>query len=368
MKRIVIPTLILLCVMPLSVVASDSCKPDVSGQDTITKKQVAQWQQVLSSSGFLSAALMDNDVTFTAYVQRGGDKNFVMVSIQKLEENQARAAFESHFHGAKGDQLLFGFKNGEPLTFVVTEVSNQAKVEGLITAKLNMSVVWAAEVSDADMAAMRDALTTKQVDAIRISQASGQVDQSVPDKNGKRLMEKFGCFYQALDKRGIDLSAASKAPQSVGDASKRDERSEDDAVSVQGKYVRKGKNSDFIELRHGTFSVLQDGHSLEGTYTVQGDALTLTSPRMRVPAKGRFIGDTIKDEDGIVWEKQGEPAKLATPLTIDQIIQMVTAKLADDIIIATIQKSGSKFDLAPEALIKLKGAGVSDAVIRAMAR
>jgi hypothetical protein len=89
---------------------------------------------------------------------------------------------------------------------------------------------------------------------------------------------------------------------------------------------------------------------------------------MRVPAKGRLIGDTIKDEEGIVWEKQGEPAKSSTQLTIDQIIQMVNAKLADDIIIATIQKADSKFDLTPEALIKLKGAGVSAAVIRAMAR
>lgn len=90
MRRIAMATLILLCVLPRSVVAGDSCKPDVSGLDKITKKQIEQWHQVLSSSGFLSAALMDNDVTFTAYVQRGGDKNFIMVSIQKLEEPGAR--------------------------------------------------------------------------------------------------------------------------------------------------------------------------------------------------------------------------------------------------------------------------------------
>ena len=45
---------------------------------------------------------------------------------------------------------------------------------------------------------------------------------------------------------------------------------------------------------------------------------------------------------------------------------MVTAKLPDDIIITTIRNSNSRFDLTPETLIKLKTAGVSDAVIRAM--
>jgi hypothetical protein len=47
---------------------------------------------------------------------------------------------------------------------------------------------------------------------------------------------------------------------------------------------------------------------------------------------------------------------------------MVAAKLADDIIITAIRNSSSKFDLTPDALIRLKTAGVSDEVIRAMAR
>ena len=53
---------------------------------------------------------------------------------------------------------------------------------------------------------------------------------------------------------------------------------------------------------------------------------------------------------------------------IDQIIQMVTAKVADDIVIKTIQNSTSMFELSSENLIKLKTAGVSDTVIRAMIR
>ncbi len=353
------------CCIGTETLSAASCKPDASGQDRITKQKIDVWSQVLSSSGFLSAALMDNDVTFTAYVKRIGDRNFVVIGIEKVEENVARAAFESHYHGAKGDQLVLGFKGGDPLSFVVTEVANQAQAD--MFGKLHMSVVWAAEMSLNDLAAMRETLSAKQVDAIRITQAAGQVDEAVSDSNGKKLMAKFACFYDALDKSGVDLkSAGSKVSASgagtsssmQGDVTGRDER--------QGRYLRKGKNGDSIVLNHGTFSLSQDGHNLEGTYTIQGDVVTLAAPRMRA-ATGRFIGDTIKDDTGIVWEKEGEPAKKASSLTVEQVIQMVSAKLADDIIITTIQNSHSTFDLTPEVLIKLKGAGVSDGVMRAMA-
>ena len=60
--------------------------------------------------------------------------------------------------------------------------------------------------------------------------------------------------------------------------------------------------------------------------------------------------------------------KAAVPLTLDQVIQMSTAKLPDDLIIAAIQNAGAKFDLTPETMLKLKGAGVSDAVIRALGK
>lgn len=215
-KRLLALMAVSMCCVAAPAALADSCRPDSSGRDAITKKQTEQWQQVLSSSGFLSAALMDNDVTFTAYVKRVGDSNFILVSIQKVEENLARAAFESHYHASNGDQLTFGFKDGEPLSFVVTEVANQAQAD--MFGKLNMSVVWAAEVAPSDLATMRVELTTKQIDAIRITQAAGAVDQAVPEKNGKKLMEKFGCFYQALDKSGVDLTTKGGASRAASAA------------------------------------------------------------------------------------------------------------------------------------------------------
>ena len=191
------------------------CDPDLRGKDRITKQEVVQWQQVLTSSGILSAALLEKDITFTAYVARVGDKNIVGVVVQKVEENLARAAFETQFRAAKGDEILLGFRNGGPVSFVTTKAANSAQA-GTFSGKLNMSAMWEAEVSDADLAAHRGSLTTQLIDAIRITAASGQIDRAVPEKNGQRLMQKFGCFFRSLDYAGVSVPAGQSETDSVG--------------------------------------------------------------------------------------------------------------------------------------------------------
>ena len=54
-------------------------------------------------------------------------------------------------------------------------------------------------------------------------------------------------------------------------------------------------------------------------------------------------------------------------MTNDDVIKMVQVKLGDGVIIAKIKSSACKFDTSTDALIKLKEAGVSDAVMQAMA-
>lgn len=86
---------------------------------------------------------------------------------------------------------------------------------------------------------------------------------------------------------------------------------QDPAASVPGKYIRQGKSSDFIELYpDGAFSILQDEKISAGKYGVQGDAITWTAPWIAQGQSGaHIIGNTIKDDDGSVWEKQVEPQK-----------------------------------------------------------
>lgn len=174
-------------------------------------------------------------------------------------------------------------------------------------------------------------------------------------------MQKAGCFFDGLRTAGVQLSArggGAVAPELM--------------AAAAGRYVRRDKTSDFVELKSdGMFSLLQDGKGISGIYNLQGDTVRLTSPSFppRTHIDARLGGGAIRFTDGNVYEKQAESPKPAgTQLTIDQITQMVGAKIPDDIIIASIEKSGSKFDLSPENLIKLKTAGVSDAVLRAMAK
>ena len=61
---------------------------------------------------------------------------------------------------------------------------------------------------------------------------------------------------------------------------------------------------------------------------------------------------------------QVQPA--GKPLTNDDIISLVRTGLSEAIIVSVIQKSPTQFDLDPEALVKLKEAGISNTVIEAM--
>jgi hypothetical protein len=62
----------------------------------------------------------------------------------------------------------------------------------------------------------------------------------------------------------------------------------------------------------------------------------------------------------------GQAAGTAT-LSNGDVIKMVQAKLSDAVVVTTIKSSSCKFDTSPGTLIHLKEAGVSDAVLQAMA-
>lgn len=132
--------------------------------------------------------------------------------------------------------------------------------------------------------------------------------------------------------------------------------------AVQGKYVRKGKPTDFLELgADRKCTLLQEGRKLEGRYTVQGDTLTLTSPMMLVPALATFITkDVIRDTDGMLWER--EPV-----LNNEEVVKLVAADLGDEIVIAKVKNAQKvSLDVSTDALIALKKAKVSSAIVAAM--
>ena len=59
-------------------------------------------------------------------------------------------------------------------------------------------------------------------------------------------------------------------------------------------------------------------------------------------------------------------AQTTATLTNDDVVKMVRAQLATDIILTTIETSNAKFDVTPAGLIALKEAGVPDQIVQAM--
>jgi hypothetical protein len=351
---------------------AQNCKPDLSREDRISKERVEVWAQVLSETGFGAKVVGTTEVGITASVGRYGSRNAINLQIQKKEESRQKVEFESSYRSAAGKPFYFGFTSGSPLAFVVTEVSDDTRVGGLVATKAVTTVVLSAVVSDADLSAFREALTSRQIDAVRLELGGNlRIEKTVSDKNGKRMMEKFRCFYQSLDRARTEMPSVPDNPAEKPAArvsGQAGSATTAESEAAQGRYLRKAKASDFLELRpDGAFSLSQDGRSVDGTWSVQQGVLTL-SPRRGGQAKGQIADGTIRDNEGGIWERVEEAKEQRSALTVEQIIQMAGAKLPDDVIITAIRSSKNKIELSPEVLIKLKGAGVSDEVIRALAK
>ncbi len=73
------------------------------------------------------------------------------------------------------------------------------------------------------------------------------------------------------------------------------------------------------------------------------------------------------DDGGKVAEQQAQSGQSSPAgLTNEEVIKLVQAKLPDSVVLAKIKSSNCDFDTSPDALIKLKRAGVSDAVLQAI--
>ena len=288
MRNFAIAAYVSACCSASSQAWAQNCKPAFSETDKISKEKYDVWGAVLSEKGGIMST---SKVAIVATIWRQGKVNQIQLRVDRTEASAVNAGMASPLRGIVGKPFYLGFKTGDPLAFEVTGVENTGGVQqGLFAATGLTRAFLRSAVSDKALAALREALVSRQIDSVRVAlEGDVRIEASVDDRVGKKMMQQFSCFYESLDKQGINLSTAVDPPGQAG----------------------------------------------------------------RPASAG---------------EKQAETQKPAAQLTIDQVIQMVAAKLADDIIITAIRNSSSKFDLTPDALIRLKTAGVSDEVIRAMAR
>jgi hypothetical protein len=184
-----------------------ACTPDAYGKDSLTKESVLVWRQSLSATGFMGSLWSGKTIKLFVSAQRRGQRNVLSVAIVKDDENLGRAAFESQYHASQGDEIAFGFHAGHPISFKATSVEQDSKVAGFMTEKLRMTVAWIADLSDLEMAKLRDSLTGSPVDVIRVNRPSGSIELNVPADKGSELMAKLQCFYQVVGALGVDWDA-----------------------------------------------------------------------------------------------------------------------------------------------------------------
>jgi len=172
-----------------------NCKPNFSGKDRITKAVTSEWAQSLYHTGLLAAALVTtSQINVTASVARIGDANTVNIILEKQESNPGRAVVESPYKAEKGNEFLFGFKEGgDPLRFIADVVTNNTSAD--MFGNVNTRVVLTAHVKADDLAAIKNSLSTKHIDSVRVSLSNNVViEQSVSDKDGLQFGEKINCW------------------------------------------------------------------------------------------------------------------------------------------------------------------------------
>jgi hypothetical protein len=142
------------------------------------------------------------------------------------------------------------------------------------------------------------------------------------------------------------------------------------AKSAAGKYVNKYKPRDYCELKaDGTFYSVDTGIVFTGKYNISGETITLNLSNggsYQFP----FRENLIIGSGGRPFTKTEESqAASSTPSEIignADVLLMVEAKFTEAVIISKIKNSKCKFDTSINELIKLKKAGVSDAIVQVM--
>ncbi len=179
--------------------SAQNCKPDNSRKDKITKQQLDEWSSVLYAPGMFNNTLLNSNVKIAASIIRMNDVNKVAIVIIRTQKT-VNATNVDQYKGAKGNEFYFGFKDGTPVKFVTDEVSNKSEVVGEIG--VNTVILFSA-IKDEDLKTMKDALTAKLIDGVRVTIENGiTIEQSVKEKEGAKMQAKLNCFFSFAQEKG----------------------------------------------------------------------------------------------------------------------------------------------------------------------
>jgi hypothetical protein len=138
-------------------------------------------------------------------------------------------------------------------------------------------------------------------------------------------------------------------------------------------YVYKGQTFEFRLLRGQLLMVAQNGlpvvmYMRGAPRPISTDPAVVSLAEEAAKAYQAGTPSGVAGGAGAAGTAGPTSAGTASPagLTVDGVISLVGAGISDDLIIAKIQKSGQAFDLSTDDMVRLKKAGASDAVMKAM--
>jgi hypothetical protein len=136
------------------------------------------------------------------------------------------------------------------------------------------------------------------------------------------------------------------------------------------QYTYKGQSFEMRLMRGQLMMVAQNGMPIVMYVrgTVRAISTDPTAVALAEDAAKAYQGGTPSGAGGAGAAQPPGTASIAAPagLTVDGVISLLGASLSDDLIIAKINKSGQAFDLSTDDMVRLKKAGASDAVMKAM--
>lgn len=281
----------------------------------------------------------------------------------------------------KGDRSSVRFKANDDLYFVVRASSQQVDPSTVIQFFMMQIVKGARQLKMVKVSAFGAVNSNKQNESMIPFNTAKYGESSFKIVPSQGLPMGEYCFSTTTGQDafcfGIDAADPNKIKAAAGSAK---------------KYLSEKNSANYLELKpDGTFLLNQNGAEATGEYKASGDVLMLKM----AGGKERTIalyGDAIVDDEGEKWIKEGAtsstPTQSVAPgntqqatvnnasgsanntstevLTNDDILEMVKAGIAEKTIITTIKQSKCRFDTGSKTLIKLKQAGISDAVIQAM--
>jgi hypothetical protein len=138
-------------------------------------------------------------------------------------------------------------------------------------------------------------------------------------------------------------------------------------------YVYKGQSFEIRLMRGQLFTVMQNGMPvvmyIRGTVRpISADPAAVSLAEEAAKAYQAGTPSGAAGGTGAATTSASPTATAASPagLTVDGVIALIGAGISDDLIIAKVQKNGQAFDLSTEDMVRLKKAGASDAVMKAM--